>query len=818
MCITEIWTYRDCGCRYNHSILCRSYRRGGTPCFAPNIQYPRDKWLEGAGIDNALTFRQFKGRTKPTEPQACPQHRTVYRSFLNPVCEDCLLAGVNWLSGDGIGPVPLTYPESEAAGGEGLVWDSEVKVEIESQSLQDQPVPSTTASDMSSHNSKDIDRTILDSHVEVTIESEGSRVSACEPPPSHLSSSHGEDSWFPSTGATSPESLGSCEQRYSDSSSEEKCEDSSGDDLSSDLGDSDDEGADSCDDQHCQHLPARGRSLVRGNGSVMKRSVTDPAPLLMPVEKSKSTRGLSTLRSIRSISLNFRSGSKTKVHAAPSEHLASGNEQCKLARSRSKNPFRAFRRRKGSQNYANTTRITHMLTTLEVHSSLEVDQLSFEKPRLRPLPPRKSSTGNLRSFTEPVQAGLGRRWFPGMAHQIQSPGPTGYCSQNHKHQEKGSHGFMCDLPVHKDVPFASQSDFSDFEPEETAQSSAEKSPPSHVVVRPTLQSSNDLPLRARIHGLETFELGLGASTSFPSNHEAQLSALDQEVNTVENAVPMVASTAFAMSKPQENFEIHDFASKHRYVADEDQDQETVLLDPNDATREDEIEAHSEETGTPSMLDPSEGFELISLSERKANEGFESDEVETDEQYPTATEPTHATLQPTQSNHRGEAEIQKVEELESEVLLVDMIDGSERVDSHIAETDQHSVEHNEPDQEQMFPESIPTIRILETDQIISLYSYARKPKRQAPEKIEEVVSDDVSEATAVSEDGDDSKISDLTTPPSSPLSIEKGTSPVWPSHPPRKSSLKRLTGFNYSLTPVVDPDFPTPSLPSTMNFG
>ncbi|KAL6250247.1 hypothetical protein RBB50_002548 [Rhinocladiella similis] len=846
MCITEIWTYRDCGCCYNHIILCRSYRRGGTPCFAPSIHYPRDKWLEGTATDPELAFRVFKGRTKPTEPQACPQHSIDYNSFLNPICEDCLLAEVNSLSADGIGPAPPAYADSEAASGEGLVWDSEVKVEIESQTSQDQPVPAVPVSDRSSHNSQDIDRTILDSHVEVTIESDGSSVSTDEPTSPLLSSLHTQHSSPPSTVATSPKSLGSCEKRRSAShnSPDEKDEDLSGEDLSSDLGDSDDEGADSCDDQHCQPLPSRGRSLVRGNGAVMKRSVTDPVPLLMPVEKSKSKKGLSTLKSIRSISLNFRPATKPKVHAATTEHDISLNEQNKLARSRSKNPFRAFRHRKASQNYVDTMRITPILTTLEVHSSLEVDQLSFEKPRLRPLPPRKSSMRNLGSFTDPAQAAKDRRRLPGTARRPDLS-PTGSWSQNHTDQRKASGKPRFHLPVHQDVPFDAQSVFSDFEDEEPAQSSTGKSQPSNFGVPSALESAQTQPLRARIHGLETFELGL--ATPFPRHQEAQLSVGDQEVNKVEKAGPVVESTLLTESKPREDIAKNDFETEQHLVADEDQDQEAVSLHQNGATKA--FEAHDEDTEEQSMPDPSEGFELIPLNGSEVRETAESGHTDTAKQSLAAPELNHADVRLDQIDLLEEIKTHDRGTLDSEALLLDLTDGSEEIDNydavteqesvedleqkhealllglttqeeddnHDGETEQHFVEDHESDQEQMFSQSIPTIKILETDQIISLYSYARKPKRKQPGKVEEVVSDDVSRTRVVSEDDEDSKISESTTPPSSPPLIEKEMSPTWSFHPPRKSSLRRLTGFNYSIKPLVDPDFPVPSLPSTTNL-
>src|ERR1700743_631840 len=90
MCVTEVWSYRECGCFYNHSVLCRPYQNQHSPCFAPNIHLHR--WLRETGVDAEMAYKQFGQRARPSEPQNCPDHRTVEKSFLNQICEDCLLA------------------------------------------------------------------------------------------------------------------------------------------------------------------------------------------------------------------------------------------------------------------------------------------------------------------------------------------------------------------------------------------------------------------------------------------------------------------------------------------------------------------------------------------------------------------------------------------------------------------------------------------------------------------------------------------------------------------------------------------------------
>ena len=109
----------------------------------------------------------------------CPNHRTVEKSFLNQICEDCLLAeGRN-------SPLPsqsatmqatTTYhlPTSNSKSGEGLVWDSEVTIEIEGQS----PITIDTPTIPEAFQLLgDENKGIFDSHVEITVEADSSSAS-----------------------------------------------------------------------------------------------------------------------------------------------------------------------------------------------------------------------------------------------------------------------------------------------------------------------------------------------------------------------------------------------------------------------------------------------------------------------------------------------------------------------------------------------------------------------------------------------------------------------------------------------------------------
>ncbi|OAP62296.1 hypothetical protein AYL99_04499 [Fonsecaea erecta] len=173
MCITEIWSYRECGCFYNHKTLCRSYRRGQTPCCAPNIQHRVDTWLDETAGAPETCRPQLAPRAICLEPGDCPNHRVVEKSFLNQICEDCLLAELDGLpSSLGKDASARDVPNADLDNREGLIWDSEVKVEIEDSNSEPSASQSAAEASVHSREAVDEDRMILESHVEITIEDE----------------------------------------------------------------------------------------------------------------------------------------------------------------------------------------------------------------------------------------------------------------------------------------------------------------------------------------------------------------------------------------------------------------------------------------------------------------------------------------------------------------------------------------------------------------------------------------------------------------------------------------------------------------------
>ncbi|KAK5284546.1 hypothetical protein LTR40_000216 [Exophiala xenobiotica] len=657
-----------------------------------------DKWLEATGLDAELAFRQFKGRTRPTEPANCPQHSTVQKTFLNPICEDCLLAEIQSLPVDGGAntdpPPPAPVPPSDNV--EGLVWDSEVKVEIQSRTSQELSssaplTPISTVVSVSANDATDdddIDRRILESHVEITIEDDNCSVSADDPASPLLTSSQNEDrSSPPSSIATSPESSteADADKRYSTSPTlrSRRHEYKFHDQCPSDIGDNtDDEVGDAPGGrEHLQKAqPSRGRPPIRGGGDgiIAVRRVTDPVMPLVLDARKKSNKGLPRFKSIRTLSSSFRHTSKTTKTQDPvttesdTVPKATSKAMPMPTRSRSRNPFRAFRRRKSSRNdHAETIATTPVLHhgrdfCDSFEDEQEQVQTYLEKEKQKPAlpPPRKASRRNWRSFTDPEQQTQARWEF--------------------------------ELSTHKDdIPFDTQSVFSDFEVEGTAGSA--------MVVPSTPDSFKVHPLRARIEGIETFDLGFDLGLEITSPNK---------------------------SREKEKEEVCDM-----------DDQACVVQ---------------------------EHVQVIGLGL------VEAPEIET-----------------------------ACETLSSELERASLASGEQ-------------LEEKQPQQEQVLVllEPRPATKLLEPEHIVSLYG----PPKEGDGKEQAEIDDHVPEGEGVSQTVvpvEEVLEEDLgsTTPPGSPAPAYRDVLvlPTRPLHPPRKSSLRRLTGFNHAVMPFADFEFPMPVL-------
>ncbi|KIW98582.1 uncharacterized protein Z519_00243 [Cladophialophora bantiana CBS 173.52] len=403
MCVTEIWSYRECGCFYNHKALCQSHRREQTPCFAPNIQYPLDKWLKETAVAVEASYKQFRPRAKPTEPQDCPNHHIVEKSFLNQICEDCLLAELNGMPST---PEKGTSAQDVSAAvldsGEGLIWDSEVKIEIEDQNSGFSASP--TVPEASGHNRGvlDEDRRILESHAEIIIEDERHCLSAeIAASPRIIARPQSCRSPHPVIETSSPTSR-RVDFRQS-SSSASGCKrygrafhniDVTGFDPDNDIGAG-------LERSHRNPTPIFcGRSLMRSNQRSAQGCGLDADIRPVAPRARIGIKSLPKFQSLKSLSTSFRMAPRSLIvassygHDSPTDLPSSSSS----AGSSPKNAFRNICRCKGSSPTEETS--TSWFGGLEQHSH-NVHHESTPIPEVQDtaaILPRKSSLKNFALF------------------------------------------------------------------------------------------------------------------------------------------------------------------------------------------------------------------------------------------------------------------------------------------------------------------------------------------------------------------------------------------------------------------------------------
>lgn len=390
MCVTEIWTYRECGCHYKHSILCRSYRRNRSPCFAPVIQYPLEEWLQANNQSAEAALKQIKRRPRPAEPQQCPHHSTVRRSFLNQICEECLSKHNKVLSPT----LPSTcLPGPCGLNGEGLIWDSDVKIEIDDMHFEMLPTKWGLEPFDLLNDSDDDERRILESHVEITVEPAVTAVSPVEEDLS-FSMSNRPLSRTPSIASTCLSSISSLRMSTSSHSKRNRRYGfalPTG--LHYELDDADDEFDESSDSHDLTLMPSRGRSVKRGVAEALH--ILDDGSDLPSQEKP-----LTRFRSLRSISSPFGSGSKSqdeeKLNESDSQISSSPGSLIST-----KGFFRRLRTRKTSGLIVDT--IEDKLNQLQLSSSPygRLDSGPQRKPTLKSwaeaiIPDKRHRQGNHR--------------------------------------------------------------------------------------------------------------------------------------------------------------------------------------------------------------------------------------------------------------------------------------------------------------------------------------------------------------------------------------------------------------------------------------
>jgi hypothetical protein len=156
MCVTEIWTYYECCCQYLHPL----------PCYDRKLQSPDQtrnqsvNWSPTSGssssslssIVSRSTCSEAKDSISRSSPhldtsgsgnetddaynhrlhlvRTCSLRRTVQKTFLEPICDDCLLLEIGLAAG--AGSIPTRHGDNEPDDGtfDGAEWLLESSVDI----------------------------------------------------------------------------------------------------------------------------------------------------------------------------------------------------------------------------------------------------------------------------------------------------------------------------------------------------------------------------------------------------------------------------------------------------------------------------------------------------------------------------------------------------------------------------------------------------------------------------------------------------------------------------------------------------------------
>ncbi|KIW72573.1 hypothetical protein PV04_00755 [Phialophora macrospora] len=400
MCVTEVWSYRECGCFYNQSVLCRFSQNQPSPFFAPNIQHPLRRWLQETGVNTQMAFEQSGVRARPTKPPDCANHRTVQKSFLNQICDDCLLTELEArtdpsCNGDNAYETSVTTPET----GEGLIWDSEVKIEIEGQNMvsprravvQNTPQPVIEP--------RDDDKEIFESQVEITVEYEDHSVFEEElSSPSCTATQRNCCSWIASVGASAPRACHAGVYESGPASYQNKRHRRDLQNKLSELDDADDEFEYAAPFSGNPPQTNRGRPLTRSNLHKVESCDPDASAPVDSVSERAAGRNRSRFPGLRSLSTTFLSSTRVEQGRTDENSRIYITSNSSSPESRSKNPFRAIRNRKSSPLIREPSSFG-----FPASENLPINQgsdriLNSEAQKSRPVLPRKSTLRGFRLF------------------------------------------------------------------------------------------------------------------------------------------------------------------------------------------------------------------------------------------------------------------------------------------------------------------------------------------------------------------------------------------------------------------------------------
>ena len=167
MCVHERWAYSECGCQIDHSVPCPAFLSSTSArATSPLRRMPKQSTLRyqydsspgklppsPSTTDSESEAQLEDYYRKAPSTRTCSTTHTVDKTFLEPICDDCLLEelGIERPSSNSLPPLDGQQAET-------LVWNSDVKIEVEPQQIG------------KGHNRQISCATILESDVQIQIE------------------------------------------------------------------------------------------------------------------------------------------------------------------------------------------------------------------------------------------------------------------------------------------------------------------------------------------------------------------------------------------------------------------------------------------------------------------------------------------------------------------------------------------------------------------------------------------------------------------------------------------------------------------------
>ena len=144
MCVHERWAYSECGCQIDHSVPCPAFLTSTSArATSPLRRMPKQSTLRyqydsspgklppsPSTTDSESEAQLEDYYRKAPSTRTCSTTHTVDKTFLETICDDCLLEelGIERPSSNSLPPLDGQQAET-------LVWNSDVKIEVEPQQI-----------------------------------------------------------------------------------------------------------------------------------------------------------------------------------------------------------------------------------------------------------------------------------------------------------------------------------------------------------------------------------------------------------------------------------------------------------------------------------------------------------------------------------------------------------------------------------------------------------------------------------------------------------------------------------------------------------